>query len=76
MTNGDNVLGTLQKQWFDQQKGLRKTYFWLNKIGKIPKEKNLEILNKCCVLGFNTSCFEEGVCCDPNNPLCANKEKR
>lgn len=76
MAVDNNKLEPNQQAWLDQQVLLRETYPWFGEVDEMPDEKELELLKKCSVVDFNTSCFTEGQCINPSDPRCAKRERK
>ncbi len=69
-----SLLGPNQQEWLKQQESLRQTYSFLCEVDEIPDEQTLEIYKNCRVAEFNTSCFNEGTCINPDHSGCAERK--
>ena len=64
--------GPNQQKWLKIQMARRKSYLWMSEIGIPPDEGVLQRIVDCTHNAYNTSCFAEGACMDPNFPHCKN----
>lgn len=66
---------TLVEEWLTMQETLRETYPLLGEISPPPTEEALKRISECGVSVDKSSCFQEGSCLEPGNPMCGNKER-
>ena len=67
-------MGALVDEWLEMQRILRVAYPWFV-IGEPPSEETLSILHNCRAIIHNSGCFQEGICCEPENLKCAYRDK-